>query len=237
MAARARAASKSAGPKSPRALVWTLRVLVGATGIVGLGLAGVEEATLGLAVAAAALIFCLTVLYRMVRVLGRPALEFDLERDAVFAMAGHKQLREERRRLLRAINELEFDHQMGKLSDADYKAVRHAYELRAVEVMRALEGEPELHPELRRELEARGFVGEAPQPPRAEPDEEDEAPAPTKAKPEKIARGPADGREQPPMPTAEGADAKPKGRACASCKGANEADAKFCKHCGKELVA
>jgi hypothetical protein len=178
-----------------------MRALLAAAGVFGLGLAGVDPATLGLAVAAAALIFCLIALYRMVRALGRPAVEFDLERDTTVAAAGAKHLREERRRLLRAINELKFDYEMGKLSEADYKAVRHGYELRAVEVMRDLDDAAELHPELRRELQARGLIegGDAPAPER----DDDEA----------------------------------KTRACAACQGQNDRDAKFCKHCGKELAA
>lgn len=185
-----------------------LGVLVGAVAVLLLGVAGVESATLGLAVAASALVFCLVTLYRMVRVLGRPAIEFDLDRDGTIAAVGHKQLRDEKRRLLRAINELEFDHNMGKLSDADYEAVRHGYELRAVEVMRGLEAEPALHPDLERELVERGLI-------------EGVAPA-AKPEPEEV--------EEP----AESSEAT---RACASCEGVNDRDAKFCKHCGKELAA
>jgi hypothetical protein len=186
-----------------------LGVLVGAVAVLLLGVAGVESATLGLAVAASALVFCLITLYRMVRVLGRPAIEFDLERDGTIAAAGHKQLRDEKRRLLRAINELEFDHSMGKLSNTDYEAVRRGYELRAIEVMRGLEAEPVLHPDLERELVERGLI---------------EGVAPAKATEE---AAPAEEPAEEPGAT----------RTCASCEGVNERDAKFCKHCGKELAA
>jgi hypothetical protein len=141
-------------------------------------------------------------------VLGRPAIEFDLERDGTIAAVGHKQLRDEKRRLLRAINELEFDHSMGKLSDADYEAVRRGYELRAVEVMRGLEAEPALHPDLERELVERGLI-------------EGVAPVAAKAEPEEAA-APAE---------------EPATRTCAACDGVNDRDAKFCKHCGKGLAA
>jgi hypothetical protein len=203
-----------------------MRALLAAAGVFGLGLAGVDPATLGLAVAAAALIFCLIALYRMVRALGRPAVEFDLERDTTVAAAGAKHLREERRRLLRAINELKFDYEMGKLSEADYKAVRHGYELRAVEVMRDLDDAAELHPELRRELQARGLSM-----PPATDSRRDEG---------RFARVPpaSGGRVEGDVdaPTPERAD-EGKTRACAACKGQNDRDAKFCKHCGKELAA
>lgn len=39
-----------------------------------------------------------------------------------------------------AIKEAELDHQMGKLSPADYAAIRAAQEERALEAMKALEG-------------------------------------------------------------------------------------------------
>ena len=56
--------------------------------------------------------------------------------------------------VLRAINELQFDHEMGKLSAEDYKAVRDLYELRAIEVMRALDADPDLHPKVAEDLAA-----------------------------------------------------------------------------------
>jgi hypothetical protein len=59
-----------------------------------------------------------------------------------------RELRDEKRRLLRAIKELDFDHGIGKLSDQDHAAVLAAYKLRAIEVMRALDAEAEIHPEL-----------------------------------------------------------------------------------------
>jgi hypothetical protein len=58
------------------------------------------------------------------------------------------ELRDEKRRLLRAIKELEFDFGMGKLSKGDFDNVIATYRLRAIEVMRALEGGATLHPEL-----------------------------------------------------------------------------------------
>lgn len=52
------------------------------------------------------------------------------------ALAWEKQKRD----ALSAIREAELDHQMGKLSPADYEAIRAAQEQRAVEAMKALEG-------------------------------------------------------------------------------------------------
>jgi hypothetical protein len=118
----------------------------------------VEAATWGLVVAAGAMVFALRSLYRMATVLARPPVEAVLDEIDVAAYAGRRELREERRRLLRAINELQFDHEMGKLSDADYRKVRQGYELAAVEVIRALDAESELHPALAAELRRRGLL-------------------------------------------------------------------------------
>lgn len=133
-------------------------ILVGT--VVALG-GRIEAATWGLVVAAAAMVFALRSLYRMATALARPPVEAVLDELDVAAYAGRRELREERRRLLRAINELQFDYEMGKLSDEDYRKVRQGYELQAVEVIRALDAESELHPKLAEELRRRGLVKEA----------------------------------------------------------------------------
>ncbi len=46
----------------------------------------------------------------------------------------------EKRHLLKAIKELEFDHEMGKMSDADATEITRLYRSRAIEVIKALEG-------------------------------------------------------------------------------------------------
>lgn len=130
-------------------------ILVGT--VVALG-GRIEAATWGLVVAAAAMVFALRSLYRMATALARPPVEAALDELDVAAYAGKRELREERRRLLRAINELQFDYEMGKLSEADYRKVRQGYELQAVEVIRALDAEAELHPALAEELRRRGLV-------------------------------------------------------------------------------
>jgi hypothetical protein len=113
-----------------------------------------DAATLGLALACAALIGALRGMWGVVFVLARPGGETSVEVASVYGSKA--ELREEKQRVLRAIKELEFDHDMGKLSDADFKLVSDAYRLRAIEVMRALDegGEHDLHPLLREHLAA-----------------------------------------------------------------------------------
>jgi predicted transcriptional regulator len=144
--------------------MWLVGAVLAAAILVGtvVALGGrVDAATWGLVVAAAAMVFALRSLYRMATALARPPVEAVLDELDVAAYAGRRELREERRRLLRAINELQFDYEMGKLSSEDYRKVRQGYELQAVEVIRALDAESELHPRLAEELRRRGLVTEA----------------------------------------------------------------------------
>lgn len=150
-----------ARPGSRRELaLWLGGAVVAAFVLVGtvLALGGrLESATWGLVVAAGAMVFALRSLYRMATALARPPVEAVLDELDVAAYAGRRELREERRRLLRAINELQFDYEMGKLSEEDYRKVRQGYELQAVEVIRALDAEAALHPALAEELRRRGL--------------------------------------------------------------------------------
>lgn len=183
-------------------------VLLGAAGLfaylVWVGHARVGADTISLVAVSGALLLCLRAMFRIVQALGRPDVQTIVETATDLGIASDRELREEKRRLLRAINELKFDHEMGKLSKADYDTVREGYELRAIEVMRALDAGATLHPELAARLGR----------PSAEAKDEAEAPsAPDEAK------------------------ADPAAHKCASCSGVNDVDAKFCKHCGKELAA
>lgn len=120
-----------------------LLVAVGAGNVVG---------TYALVVCGAALILLLSSMYQMALALSRPSSEVVIDHEAALDHASTRALREEKRRVLRALNELQFDHELGKLSAEDYKAVRERYELRAVEVMRALDDQGTLHPELQAAL-------------------------------------------------------------------------------------
>ncbi|HEY0138039.1 MAG TPA: hypothetical protein VGB85_28330 [Nannocystis sp.] len=165
--------------------------------------ARLDAPTIALAVVAAALVYALGQLYAMVWALSRPDRVAQVGQAAgSFTQA---ELRDEKRRLLRAIKELEFDFGMGKLSKGDFDNVIATYRLRAIEVMRALEGGA-LHPDLAKLLAEREAARSAPA----------EAPAATDAD---RPRGPLDDTT----------------RICGSCGGTNEADARFCKFCGTAM--
>ncbi len=183
--------------------------------LVGFGGAQVEAPTVGLAFAGMMLLYALRRLFMVAAALGRSGDVSDLGLGRV----SKRELRDEKRRLLRAIKELEFDFGMGKLSKQDYESVSSAYKMRAIEVMRALEGNADLHPEVAALLRGEGTKAEAP---------EDSG-----LGDEPRSSG---GGDASPSPDAAPAEATPKvGAGCPSCDATNDDDARFCKHCGTAL--
>jgi hypothetical protein len=183
--------------------------------------ARVSSATMGLLAATGALLLSLRALYRLAGALTRPGIETVLDQEALLGVASQRELREEKRRLVRALNELTFDHEMGKLSAADYEAVKERYQLQAVEVMRALENDRDLHPDLAAELSRLAGQGDAE--PEAEPSPE----------PSPATDSDADPQGEPAADAKS--EAREAGRACASCDTTNDVDARFCKQCGAAL--
>ncbi|PRP98323.1 hypothetical protein ENSA5_30560 [Enhygromyxa salina] len=135
-------------------LVVALVLLLGLRFGVGVDIDG---PTIGLAVACVVMIWSLRAMWAMVVALSRPTVEtLIVEAELGADRSTLAELREEKRRVLRAIKELEFDHDMGKLSDEDFREVGGRYRLRAIEVMRQLDDSDALHPELAAHLEALG---------------------------------------------------------------------------------
>lgn len=141
---------------------------------------------------------------------------------------------DEKNALLRAIKDIAFEHEVGKLSDADFERLDRAYRHRAKEVLRKLD--EDLAPFLDR---AERLVSEA-------ISEEEPARAPTgkKAKGKKKKKEQAvPRRECPACGTSNAPDAahcKECGAnvvplKCPACETINEADAKFCKKCAAAL--
>lgn len=182
--------------------------------LVGFGGAQVEAPTVGLAFAGTMLLYALRRLFSVAAALGRSGDVTDLGLGRV----SKRELRDEKRRLLRAIKELEFDYGMGKLSKTDYESVSSAYKMRAIEVMRALEGNADLHPEVAALLRGESPVGGG---------SESVSGAASDRGAERGA--PSAGTDEP---SAASADA---GTACPSCEVKNDDDARFCKHCGTAL--
>jgi NADH pyrophosphatase NudC (nudix superfamily) len=60
--------------------------------------------------------------------------------EAAFSSNGHQDLSHEKQLLLNEVREIEFDYQMGKLSEEDYQTLSHEYKIRAAKVLKELSG-------------------------------------------------------------------------------------------------
>jgi hypothetical protein len=128
-----------------------------------------------------------------------------------------KELEREKAALLKALKELEFDHEMGKVSDNDFREIGGQYRARAMRVLRQLdEAGADYKAMVEKELQARlGVKGES------------KAPSVEKA-PTAV--------EQAPTAVEKPADEK-EDFTCEGCGTRNDSDAVFCKKCGKKVAA
>jgi len=122
---------------------------------------------------------------------------------------------ERKRRVMRALKDLEHEHAIGKLDDADYAQIAARYREEAKEILREMDVEIEplrakAEELARAHLAKKGLL-------------EDEAPRSAKARDEE-----REEREE---------DEKPARPLCAKCETSNDADAAFCKKCGAPLNA
>ena len=119
---------------------------------------------------------------------------------------------QEKRMVLAAIKEIEFDHAMNKLNEVDYSNLRDRYEAEALRVFKAIDDEraawlKKAEALASRHLEDAGIaLTEAPEgaPPAVPPQAEAES---------------------------EGAE-----QTCSKCETRNDADAVFCKKCGEQIA-
>jgi hypothetical protein len=194
---------------------------------VGAGLlAGVGPALLVLA--AGALLGAIALLWASVRTLsGDAPLAQELELSA--ARRGGGELAEEKRRVLRALKDLESEHALGKIDDADYQAVATRYREEAKSLMRQMDAE--VAPLLdEAERVASEYLSRR-HPKSATAASDPNAATAAAVDPESAT---ADGAVDPKVATAGAVDAR---RACPSCATSNEADAAFCKQCGAAMKA
>jgi hypothetical protein len=180
-------------------------VLVGVFGGVGSAL---------LVGAAGALLGTIALLWASVRTLsGDAPLPVGLEAVAT-RRYGVDALSEQKRRVLRALKDLESEHALGKIDDADYAAFVERYRDEAKTVMRQMDLEvgplrEEAERVAREYLQRKGLDRESP----------GESDASAK-------EGQAAATE----------DAIPSRRECDDCGASNERDASFCKQCGARMA-
>lgn len=149
-----------------------------------------------LGLAAAVLVQCLELLYRAARALVDEPPALDRERATG---RRRKELEREKASLLKALKELEFDHEMGKVSDDDFREIGGQYRARAMRVMRQLdEAGADYRTLVERELKS---------------------------------------RLNAPALNARAVEVQRARPSCPDCATENDADAVFCKKCGKRFTA
>ena len=105
--------------------------------------------------------------YLLVRI-GLAAAIDDPDQEAWWRPVGKRdELEREKRSLLKAIKELEFDREMGKMTDVDAAEIVRVYRAHAIEVIKALDhlesgGPKDVRDEIERELRARQAVASKP---------------------------------------------------------------------------
>ena len=191
--------------------------LVGAALGVGFG-AGIEKMMFGpplIMVALGGMTLGLSglALWRVIDPLTRP--EATLGREAR-GPGRARELEREKQAVLKAIKEIELDHQMRKIADADYRELVERYRGRAMRLISEIEAGDNFRELIERELKDR-LIGDKLAPP-----------PPTFA--------------APALPVASAAAAPapataPARHACGGCGTTNDDDAQFCKKCGLKLAA
>ena len=122
-------------------------------------------------------------------------------------------LEREKTLVLRSIKELEFDHAMGKLTKADFDDMSTRLRARAIGLMRQLDAGATYRNQIEREVQQRlKRSGEG----------------------ATVSVPPVAGTVESAAVAAPDAVTS---TTCPSCAGANDPDARFCKHCGTKLAA
>jgi hypothetical protein len=132
--------------------------------------------------------------------------------DQAIELAAPSAAEEQKRAVLQALKDLEYERSVGKVSEADYRELLARYRTEAKRLLRA--ADEEMAP-LRAKAEA--FL-----------EEQGEGAAPRNRRVATRANG-------DPNPTTARVEGAPSSLACASCRTPNDPDAVFCKKCGARL--
>jgi hypothetical protein len=137
----------------------------------------------------------------------------------------------EKDELLAAIRELRFEHELGKVNDADLQRFEQRYRARAREVLRMLDEQLEPHREQARALIEQALAGSG----GATATRIEDSTAAASAKSDATAAALATAPSAEPAGAGAGAAATSARAACPECSASNEPDAVFCKKCGARL--
>ena len=129
-----------------------------------------------------------------------------------------REVEREKQLVLKAIKEIEFDYQMRKISERDYREMVERYRNRAMRLISELEAGGDFRGLIEKELKLRLELPTTEQPASSTPAVEP-APPPAPAIVPAVSRLPAAGARL----------------TCPNCQTSNDPDAKFCKSCAAKL--
>jgi hypothetical protein len=187
-----------------------------------------------------------------------------------YALGAPRAEEEQKRAVLRALKDLEFEHGVGKISDEDYRELVTKYRAEAKRLLRQIDADAEprraqiealVNARLRKEGLLEGALDEEHESePKGPLEDEDDADASAEASAEASAKSASakgdgakakghdkkrkkgKGRAEPASASGAGAskenatsedEAGEETRVCPACETVNDADAVFCKKCGK----
>jgi hypothetical protein len=194
-----------------------------------------------LVLAAFALVSVIAIFWTSVRTL---VGESSLSGADAYALGAPRAEEEQKRAVLRALKDLEFERSVGKISDEDYAALVSKYRSEAKRLIRTLDEDAvprrkkvESLVEDRLVREGLREASEEPEP--APPPRSEIKPAAGKGSKQKAKQGkpapkPDAKPEAKPDVKIEAGDARPE---CAACGTRNDPDAVFCKKCGARQAA
>ncbi|MEP7051859.1 MAG: zinc-ribbon domain-containing protein [Pseudomonadota bacterium] len=204
---------------APPLLTLTVAIVVG-------NLYGVQLVVLTLA--AGALLLVIWLLWNSVQAL---AGESELTFEEAFSLGARSAEEEQKRAVLRALKDLEYERSVGKIGEDDFHEYSARYRAEAKRLMQTLdenlaEGRQQVERELERRLARAG----------AKSAEALEASDEAEANTARLAPLEAGAELEEPGINA-GHSPAPGGLQCSACQAKNEPDARFCKACGTPLLA
>jgi len=206
---------------------WTLPATTLLVAVVLGSLYGVQLVVLSLA--GGALILVILLVWNSVQAL---AGESELTFEEAYSMGARSAEEEQKRAVLRALKDLEYERSVGKISEEDYQEYAARYRAEAKRLIRSMdeslaEARRRVEQDLAKRLEKLGPVATE-----SDANEDDEASAePNQAPAVEAKSSPEHAGPEPEKPTKNAL------RECTACHTQNELDARFCKSCGAPLAA
>jgi hypothetical protein len=151
---------------------------------------------------------------------------------------------EQKRALLRALNDLKYERSVGKISEDDYAELSQRYREQAKRLMQQLEGEHEparkrAEQLLQRRLVKAGLLPDTKKKKKAKAAIEPAPPEPSAAAEPETAEAGADDDDsanEAARPNGQSRDLVAQQRRCPGCDKKNDLDARYCKHCGISMA-